>query len=361
MNIRRCIVTLLVAIAVTAGIAWAQSELYVEQTQNVETFKSAIFGGDFCKGANILGVVSSGRAFKIFDVSTFKEKLSVAELPMRMSSLSFSAAGQTAFLGGADGNVYVLNSETGEIKNTFSVHTSSIIGLRLSTSENLLYTVGNDHLLQITNAVTGNNIKTWSLGEEDLTAFIASPSNKFLAIGLSTGEVKVFNAQQLEPLLSWKDSKSGILTLAYSPDEKLLAAGTASGAIYVWDMQSGILKTTMTQPTLIKALAFDPQTRWLASASIDSSLTFYDVATSVVRKKIKNISGYITYLSFVNHESLVAGTSQGMLQSWKVLPAPPDTTNPTITIEQPATPSLRVFGTEYEIRGGHLMIRILKR
>ena len=351
MNNRKCLIVLSAAVMIAYGVVSAQSELYVEQTHNAEAFKAAIFGGELCNDANILGIISSGRSIKTYDVSAFKEKVSIDVLPMHMSACSFSTAGQNMFLGGADGNIYVLNSGSGEIKKMFSAHTGGVIGLRVNGAENVLYSAGTDHLLQTMDAVTGNIVKSWSASGDDITAFTVSSSNKLIAIGLSTGGIKIFNAQQLAPLLSWQDSKAGISALAYSADEKLLAAGTVNGVIYVWDIKSGVLKTTITQPAGIKALAFDPRTQWLAGASVDSALTFYDVTTSVVRKKIREENGYITYLSFVSNESVVTGTSQGMIQSWKVLAAPPDTTNPMITIEQPTMPSPKVYGTEYEIRG----------
>jgi len=63
--------------------------------------------------------------------------------------------------------------------------------------------------------------------------------------------------------------------------------------------------------------------------------------------------GYATYAVFLNDETLLTGTSTGLLKSWKVALTPPDSINPGIVMEQPAAGSVsaKVFAREYELRG----------
>jgi uncharacterized caspase-like protein len=341
---------LVMTVAAVFGIVSAQSELFVEQTHSIDAFKVPIYRGAISSKAGVVGIISTERALKLYDLSTFQEKLSVPSLPMRMNALAFSPSGQTLALGGFDGKVYVVNSSTGVISNTLSSHSAGVVNLAMR-DETVVVSAGGDRIVSFTDVSNGNTLGSSSTFDEDITAFALQPNNKFFAVSTASGEVKIVDAAQLAIVKTIQDCKTPISTLSYSPDGKYVTAGTQNGTIYLWDAQSGALKTTFTQKGMIKAVAFAPKEPWLACASADSSLVIYDVATAAIRKKMVEADGFVSFVSFVNNETLITGTSKGLLKSWKVLSAPPDTTSPVITLEQPAAPLPKIYGTEYEIRG----------
>ena len=352
---RRIIVCIWLAMLIVAAVAYSQQELYVEQLQSIEAFKMSVTRGAVSFKANIIGVLSLDGGTKIYDLPTLKEKTTLAKLPVRVNSLSFSASGQTLALGGADGHAYLFSSYLGaNLPNlkTLSIHSQGITSLVIQ-DENWIFSAGSDKKVHITDAVSEDVLGSLPTFKEEVTALAVQPGAKNFAIGLSTGQICFYSIDNLTMLNALADCKGKISSLSFSADGKYLAAGAVDGSVYVWDTQSKTLKVKYQQKGYIWSVAFDPKTRWIVSTAIDSSLKFYDLATLANVKTMTERDGYATYAAFLNDETLLTGTSKGQLKRWKVAAVPPDTTNPGIIIEQPiasATP-IKVFARDYEVSG----------
>jgi len=130
---RRIILSIWLAMLIAAAVAYSQQdrlsslnvsehELYVEQLQSVNVFKSSVNKGAVSLKANLLAVLSSEGEVKLYGLPALEEKIMLTALSSRTNALSFSASGQTLALGTADGNAYLFNSATGANLKSMSVH-----------------------------------------------------------------------------------------------------------------------------------------------------------------------------------------------------------------------------------------------
>ena len=348
---RRIVLCAWLAIVITVTVSYAQQELYVEQLQSVDAGKRSI---DFCAvslKANLLGILSSDGAVKVYDIPALREKIILASIPMRVKTLSFSASGQTLALGSEDGKAYLFNINDPNDSKKISLHSLGITSM-LFQGENWIISAGMDKKVIITDVVNGVMMGSLSDFQEDVTATTLHPSGKFFAVGLSTGMIQVYAVARLALQTTFNDCQDIISSISYSADGKFLAAGAADGNVYLWDTQTGALKLKYHQKGFIGSVCFDPKSRWLISTT-DSTLKFYDVKTFASVKTMIEHDGNITSAAFLNDETLFAGTSRGILKSWKVAAAPPDTTNPGIVFDQvtDSTATVKVYGREYTISG----------
>jgi uncharacterized caspase-like protein/WD40 repeat protein len=348
----RITVSIWLTMLIVATVSYSQQELYVEQLQSVEAFKVPISRGAISFKASLLAVVSPEKSLKVFDLLSLKEKTSLASMPVRVNALSFSASGQTLALGASDGKIHLLNSISGLESKALSIHSLAITSV-VFQDENWIFSAGSDKMVNITDAVSEDNLGSLPAFKEDITAIAVQPEAKNFAVGLSTGQVFIYAIGKFVLVSNLTDSKDKISTLSYSSDGKYLAAGTNNGGVYIWDAQTNALKMKYNQRGAIWSIAFDPKTQWIVSTAADSSLKFYNLATLANVKTMTELDGIATYAAFLNNETLLTGTSKGLLKRWKVSTEPPDTTNPGIIIKQPVagnTPA-KVFGRECEISG----------
>ena len=92
-----------------------------------------------------------------------------------------------------------------------------------------------------------------------------------------------------------EDPPIGVSSLTFSPDGRMLAAGGSSaegypnpGIIILWDAATGQHRKTLTGHTLgVYSLAFDPNSRILASKSNDDTIRLWDVNTGQHKKTLK--------------------------------------------------------------------------
>jgi WD40 repeat protein len=350
---RRILFSIWLTVGGVVAVAQSQQELFVEQLQSSEAFKTAVLHGAVSSKANLLGVVSADKSLKILDLSTFSEKVSVANLPTQINALCFSASGQSLALGGADGLLYLLNSANGTTSKSLLVHSLSVNALVLQ-DESWIFSAGADKLVAITEAVSGSSLGSLDDLKDEGSAIAVEAGAKEFAIGLSTGQVQRYSIGKLTLINSMTNAQSRITALSYSPDGKYIAAGTTDGTAYVWNVQTGALVLNYLQKGTISSIAFDPKARWMVSTALDGSLKFYDLEKRAGVKTMSEPDGFATFAAFANDEVLLTGSNKGIVRRWKVLAEPPDTTNPGIVFEQPETSGtglLKAFANEYEFRG----------
>jgi hypothetical protein len=349
---RRILFSLCPMVIVVACAFARQEKIYVEQIQSIESVKAPVMQVAVSTKANLIAVLSQERIVKLYDVPSLKEKSAASHVAITVNAISFSASGKTLALGASDGQVHLFDVTTGAITKSILVHPHGIQAI-VFQDEGWIFSAGADRNVTITDALGGSAIGSLIAYDQEITTLAVQPDVKNGAAGLSNGQVKIFSIGSLTTISTLNDAKDKILALSYSADGKYLAAGTAGGTVFLWEAASGTLQNSYTQKGTIGSVLFDPKTRWLVSTASDSTIKFFDLAAHANVKTIIDPNGYSIYAVFLNEETLLTGTSMGLLKSWNVALAPPDSINPGLVMEQPVagTVSAKAFAREYELRG----------
>lgn len=126
-------------------------------------------------------------------------------------------------------------------------------------------------------------------GEVSSIAF--SPSSRSLAAAssqytnisfLRVWKIQVWSAATGD--LQWTNEKNSkkIISLSFSPDSKWLVSGSVDTTVKVWDAGSGALHHILqSHSDIVTSVVFSPEGHLLASTSIDKTIKFWDVSSGI--------------------------------------------------------------------------------
>ncbi|ESO97892.1 hypothetical protein LOTGIDRAFT_209088 [Lottia gigantea] len=141
-------------------------------------------------------------------------------------------------------------------------------------------------------------------GHADAVISVAfSPDGRYLASGSGDTTVRFWDVNTETPQFTCKGHKHWILCIAWSPDGLKLASGCKNSQVCIWDPKSGqqIGKSLIGHKQWItwlawKPLHLDPECRYLASASKDSTVRIWDTLKSECHL---TLSGHLQCISCV--------------------------------------------------------------
>jgi len=131
-----------------------------------------------------------------------------------------------------------------------------------------------------------------------------SPDGRRLAISVGEdprkagqpAEVGIFNPETGTRLLTLNRHRRYVLALAYSPDSRLLATASLDNTCRIWDASTGkLLRTFRGHEESVFSLVFAPSGKWLASGDRNGVVILWDPSTG---KTIRTLQ---------THESVVDG------------------------------------------------------
>ncbi len=297
---------------------------------------------------------------ELWDVSGDKKPRTLGGQTDAVESVAYSPDGTTLASGGEGGAVRIWDLTGGSKPLTLTGHSATANSVVFSPDGRTLASGSSDHTVRLWD-VTGGRSRTLADQDVDVRSVSFSPDGQTLASGYAAGirlwsvatgeplrtlagEVKsanpiVFssdgqtlafaeeNAVELWNAVSDKeirrlgnpDEDYAVEALAVSPDGRTLASGSFIGEIGLWDMASGTLLHSFTDPGIISALAFSPDGRMLASGSSDHAVRLWDVADGTALRRLAGDPGWVESVAFsADGRTLAAGAENGALTLWRV-------------------------------------------
>lgn len=156
-----------------------------------------------------------------------------------------------------------------------------------------------------------------------------SPDGRLLAVGEGDPRIRLLDRvtgkEQVIPLPLPAD---GISALAFSPDSRWLAAacGAMTNEVLVWDWAAGTPAVRLAGHVgWVVALAFSPDGHTLASASADQTVRLWDPARQVESRRLLGNTDEVWALAWTaDGKSLVSGARDGSVRYWDVATKPAD-------------------------------------
>ena len=203
-----------------------------------------------------------------------------------------AARGQFAAIG-KDGTAKIRDLESGATIYSLAIEGPRVS--RIASTEDGKTIAGGS---RDSESASGNLVRVWDVadgkphfkvpaGIGGLSAMTFSPDGQTLVASAYDTDMRVWNARNGELMKVVEDMTVSMFDLAYSPDGKHLAAAGVDRTIYLWDAKAWRLVRKFTgQPEMISAMEFSPDGKLLVTGGMNEmaftapvKVIVWDVAT----------------------------------------------------------------------------------
>jgi len=235
---------------------------------------------------------------------------------------AYSKDAKTLFTGGFDGNIYLWDPETAQLRSTFkNAHNLPVNQLVFNPEGNQLASCAGDFIIRLwdfdvvlqsrdfeghdapvwtaafspdgTRVISASGDRTVKVWQRDtgkvaftisdhtspVTVAMFSPDGKLIASAGGDKVVRIFDADG-KPLRTCDGHQGTITYLDFSPDSKRIVSGSADRLIKIWDADSAKeLVSISDNPSIVAGVVFSPNGKQIAVANIDQTIRLYDAAT----------------------------------------------------------------------------------
>ena len=194
----------------------------------------------------------------------------------------------------------------------------------------LLATCSVDGSVRLWDGSTGAEIKVLGKGKQSYNAVAWSPDgSRLAAVGdvevkekIST-RVVIWDVASGNVALQFEDPHCWFQSLAWAPDGKCLAAGsTNNNEVHVWDVagKGKLLRALAGHGNAVYGVAFSPDSRRLASASLDGTLCLWDLNDPKTPLVLKGHNDGVRCVCFSRDgKRLVSGADDQTVKLWDVV------------------------------------------
>ena len=261
-----------------------------------------------------LFAVATSVGIWLYDAHTGAEVALLNEKPRNVRTIAFSPDGKTLLSGDSIGEVKLWDIPTRQSRETFQRPEKITNALAAFSVENIkLANEEHGHIRVWTSSSKTTQQIVMELHANDrfghFTVMALSPDGRLLAAA-ERGDSKIFpihvwDVNTGDLLFTLKAHTRWIRALAFSPDSKTLASGDEYRVIRLWNIETGTHRTTFkVAKGSFHALTFSPNGKLLASGSSDGSIRLWD---ATVKNGEGNILGqYVPSLTVKGHKGRVS-------------------------------------------------------
>lgn len=196
--------------------------------------------------------------------------------------LTFSA--DASMLASAYGKrIYVSETATGKTLAMLEEHPDSITALAFSPDRKKLATADGTWTVRLWEISTGKYIRSLTGHPDQVNVLAFSPDSKTLAS--AGGTLRTWDITTGELRHTPDKDLGSINRICFSPDGKLLVTGGGwDFTAHLWHVNTGnLLKPFKSHTGEIRDIAFSPDGHTFVTASVDKTLTLWDVNTRSLR------------------------------------------------------------------------------
>jgi WD40 repeat protein len=278
----------------------------------------AVFSPD---GARILSGDITGA--KIWDAVSGKQVLSLfrSEPKILTTSVAFSMDNNRVAIGSSDGTTRIWDAASGSAILTLRDRQAIVESVAFSPDSTKVLTGTDEGTVRIWDAVTGK-LTAKLLGHDARVASIAftADGNHLLTAQLTPPIVKVWDAAFCCGVMVLAGHKLAVKAVAFSPNKKLLASASGDQTVRLWDVATGrTIHELLGHSHIVEAVAFSPDGSLLASGSDDRTIRVWDVNSGTIVRTLLGHKDTVSSVAFNQDGTrLVSGSWDKSIKIWDV-------------------------------------------
>jgi WD40 repeat protein len=273
----------------------------------------------FSPRAGYLAAGSEDGTVRLWEFPTGLLLWAVKEHSSSVACIGFTPDSRFLASASADSTAKIWEVPSGRLVRTLSGHTSGVTSLSFNSDGSRLVTGGSDETVKLWRVATGEPLMSLNLRKPKyeyanwVNGVCFSPNGRLIAIAAESGVIELSGPSPPSTLRVWDLSSGKILrtlnapphhnSVCYSPNGRFLASGGGGakvisqkggialyafgGIIHLWAPDASRLKRTLTGDFgIVEVLSFSPDSKSLASESVDAKILVWDVASGKALRKI---------------------------------------------------------------------------
>jgi WD40 repeat protein len=281
---------------------------------------------------------SHDNTLRLWDVAT-GETLRVFEGHTdSVTSVTFSPDGQRALSASWDGTLRLWDTNTGETLRVFTGHTDGVEHVAFSPDEQRALSGSRDSTLRLWDVDTGATLRVFT-GHTSMVSSVAfSPDGQRALSGSTDGTLRLWSASMNtstsaaateETLRVFEGHTGFVLSVVFSPDGQRALSASRDSTLRLWDVATGVTLLIFEGHTgEVGSVAFSPDGKYALSASgdidgNDNTLRLWNVNTGDILRVFEGHTGFVSSVTFSpDGQRALSGSGDGTLRLWSGVAIP---------------------------------------
>ena len=280
--------------------------------------------------------VSSEQVLALWDVAKREHRFDWETRPDLIVERAFSLDSRLVALGYRDGNVRVVDTQTGIDHWNLKDHTNEVTNLAFSPDATMLAISAMDETIRLWDVRSGSHYST--LGHRVVRfdprgnarhVMVFSPDSRSIATSFDDPTVQLWSTPTGKYRFELDGHSAAVSQAGFSPNSELLATRSDNSDVFIWDVQTGTCLSKL--PGGFWDNSFSPDSKSLALGS------FFKVRVWDLQKQTYSVSlvseGWRVCFS-PDGKFLASGSSDGTVRVWEMDSMPVDDCSVGSPLEQ---------------------------
>ncbi len=252
-----------------------------------------------------------------WDISNDKVRTAQECHPGGVWSIAFSPNGGLLASAGEDHLVRLWNPEDGRLIQKLAGHRAPVRSIAFSRDGTILASASKDGTIQLWDPGQGRVLHSLPGHKGGVLVVTFAPDGRFLASGGTDHMVRVWDADRGVELRGMEGHTGDVYGLAFSPDGKTLASTGTDGTLRTWDPASGLPRTVYWRAdrTALYAVAFGSAVR-IAMAGDDHRVYIWNGARMLTFRGHNDRVGGVAFSP--DGRQLASASLDGNVKLWNV-------------------------------------------
>ncbi|KAM3346129.1 hypothetical protein ACQJBY_020583 [Aegilops geniculata] len=167
-----------------------------------------------------------------------------------------------------------------------------------------------------------SNVTSTTKVSYTITSSAVSPDGTEAIVGAQDGKLRIYSisGDTVTEEAVLEKHRGPITTIHYSPDVSMFCSADSNREAVAWDRATRELKNMLFHTARVNCLAWSPDSRFVATGSLDTCAIIYDVdKPAASRTTIKGAHlGGVHGISFADNDTLVTAGEDACIRVWKL-------------------------------------------